>query len=86
MWEHKRVLYFGIVRTQHNGALTLTAAKTDDKMATVPNGISVSVQYEHLHTILCQAILSVSISVMAYSHSQIWIPIRVLYWKVGIGI
>ena len=29
-------------------------------MATVPNGIAVSVQYENLHTILCNPFLSVS--------------------------
>ena len=33
--------------------LTETEWETD-KMATVPNGISVSVQYEHLHTVLCK--------------------------------
>ena len=32
-------------------------------MATVPNGVSVSMQYEHLHTILYNAFLSVSVSV-----------------------
>ena len=38
-------------------AFTLRDTQSDsetvtDKMATVPNGISVSVQYEHIHTIL----------------------------------
>ena len=32
-------------------------------MATVPNGVSVSMQYEHLHTILYNTFLSVSVSV-----------------------
>ena len=34
-----------------------------NEMATVPNGISVSMQYEHLHINFMQAILSVSVSV-----------------------
>ena len=39
------------------GPFTLTETETEtNKMATIPNDISVSVQYEHLHTILLQAI------------------------------
>ena len=39
------------------GAFTLTETETEtetDKMATIPNGISVSEQYERLHTFLCK--------------------------------
>ena len=51
-----------------NGAFTITEPNTDtetktDKMATIPNGISVSVQYEYLHTILYKLFLCISVSV-----------------------
>ena len=43
---------------------TETDTKTDpDKIAAVPNGFDVFVQYEHLHTILYKPFLSVSVSV-----------------------
>ena len=46
---------------------TFTLTETDivteiDKMATVPNGISVSVQYEQLPTVIYNPPLSVSVS------------------------
>ena len=46
---------------------TPTVTKTDtdtkwDKVGTVPNGIGVSVQYEHVHGILYKPFLSVSVS------------------------
>ena len=58
-----------------HGALTLTETETDtetdtDKMATVPNGISVSLQYEQQLFIdlgLCQC--ERSLNVMVCSHS-----------------
>ena len=38
-----------------NGVFALTETETEiDIMATVPNGIGVSVQYKHLRTILCK--------------------------------
>ena len=37
---------------QGKGAFALTGTETDtDKMATVPSGIAVPIEYEHLHTI-----------------------------------
>ena len=43
---------------------TLTEIETETKkMVTVPNVISVSVQYEHLTTVLYKPFLSVSVSV-----------------------
>ena len=43
---------------------TLTEIETQtNKMATVPNVINVSVQYEHLNTVLYKPFLSVSVSV-----------------------
>ena len=46
-----RSVYCGELLYSHYGAFTLTESETD-KMATVPNDISVFVQYEHLNTIL----------------------------------
>ena len=43
---------------------TLTEIETEaNKMTTVPNVINVSVQYEHLNTVLYKPFLSVSVSV-----------------------
>ena len=43
---------------------TLTEIETEtNKMVTVPNVINVSVQYEHLNTVLYKPFLSVSVSV-----------------------
>ena len=57
---------------------TFTLTETDivteiDKMATVPNGISVSVQYEHLLTVIYDPplLVSVSLSVNAPLHAII---------------
>ena len=47
------------------GTFTLTETDTVteiDEMAIVPNGISVWVQYEHLHTVIYKPTLSVSVS------------------------
>ena len=44
-------------------------------MATVPNGMGVSVQYEHLHTILYRPFLLVSVSVNALA--------LVVFWSIG---
>ena len=49
-----------------NGVFTLTETEID-KMATILNGICVSVQYEHLLTILCKpffiGLVSVNVNV-----------------------
>ena len=48
------------------GAFTIreTDTETDtEKMATVPSGISVSVEYEDLYTILIKPFISISVSV-----------------------
>ena len=50
------------------GAFTIRETEADtetetDKMAIVPNGIRVPVQYKYLHTILIKPFLSISVSV-----------------------
>ena len=54
----------------------ITESETD-AMATIPNGIGVSVQYENLHTNMYKSFLSVSVSVsvnvnapLAMSHTH----------------
>ena len=50
------------VNFDNYGVFTLTVTKSDT-MATVPNGIDVSMQYDHAHTTIHKPFLSVSVSV-----------------------